>query len=178
MIETLISSKTRVKLLLKFFLNGQTQSYLRNLEEEFGESTNAIRLELNKFEKAGMLNSNVVGNKKLFKANTSHPLFNDLNNIIYKYVGLDKIVESVLSRLGNLDQVYLVGTFSKGLNSNIIDLIFIGEIDKTYLLGLVEKVEQTINKKLRYVTYQPQTFTMDMINLKESDPLLLWSKDR
>ena len=51
MIETLISSKTRVKLLLKFFLNSRNTAYLRNLEEEFEESTNGIRVELNKFEK-------------------------------------------------------------------------------------------------------------------------------
>lgn len=57
MIEALISSKTRIKLLLKFFLNSSNRAYLRGLEEEFGESTNAIRLELNKLEKAGMVSS-------------------------------------------------------------------------------------------------------------------------
>ena len=70
MIETLISSKTRIKLLLKFFLNSNTTSYLRGLEGEFGESSNAIRVELNKLEEAGMLSSEVKGNKKMFKANT------------------------------------------------------------------------------------------------------------
>ena len=92
MIETLISSKTRVKLLLKFFLNSQATAYLRNLEDEFGESTNAIRLELNKFEEAKMLTSEPVGKKKVFKVNTAHPLFRDLHNIVMKYVGLDQIV--------------------------------------------------------------------------------------
>ena len=69
MLETLISSKTRIKLLLKFFLNGNTRSHLRALETEFRESSNAIRLELNRFEDAGMLVSNSEGNKKLFQAN-------------------------------------------------------------------------------------------------------------
>jgi len=63
MLDTLITSKTRIKLLLKFFLNSNASSYLRNLEGEFGESTNGIRLELNKFEKAGLLQSQVSGNK-------------------------------------------------------------------------------------------------------------------
>ena len=63
MIESLISSKTRVKLLLKFFLNSKNSSYLRGLESEFGESTNAIRIELNKLEDAGLLSSNLEGNK-------------------------------------------------------------------------------------------------------------------
>ena len=82
MLDTLITSKTRIKLLLKFFLNGNTSSYLRNLESEFGESSNAIRLELNKFEEAGLLNTSLEGNKKLFKANTQHPLFKDIHNIL------------------------------------------------------------------------------------------------
>ena len=69
MLDTLISSKTRVKLLLKFFLNSNTRSYLRSLETEFGESTNAIRIEINRFEQAGMLSSELVGNKKMFRAN-------------------------------------------------------------------------------------------------------------
>ena len=63
MIETLISSKTRIKLLLKFFLNSSNSSYLRGLESEFGESSNSIRLELNKLEKAGLLKSNQEGTK-------------------------------------------------------------------------------------------------------------------
>ena len=52
-LDTLITSRTRVKLLMKFFLNSRTTSYLRDLENEFDESTNAIRVELNRFEKAG-----------------------------------------------------------------------------------------------------------------------------
>ena len=84
MLDTLITSKTRIKLLLKFFLNSNASSYLRNLEGEFGESTNGIRLELNKFEKAGLLSSRISGNKKLYSANTAHPLFNDIHNILLK----------------------------------------------------------------------------------------------
>ena len=82
MLETLISSKTRIKLLLKFFLNDKATSYLRGLENEFGDSTNSIRQELNRFEKAGMLVSYTEGNKKYFKANTRHPLYQDTHNLL------------------------------------------------------------------------------------------------
>ena len=92
MLDTLITSKTRIKLLLKFFLNSNSRSYLRNLETEFGESTNAIRLELNKFEKAGLLKTELDGNKKYFRANTNHPLYNDINSILLKQIGFDKII--------------------------------------------------------------------------------------
>jgi len=95
-LDTLITSKTRIKLLLRFFLNSNTSSYLRNLEADFEESTNAIRLELNRFEKAGLLISGMERNRKVFKANTNHPLFPDINNILRKYVGFDQIVDKGL----------------------------------------------------------------------------------
>ena len=63
MINALITSETRIKLLRKFFLNSSTKAHLRGLESEFGESTNAIRLELNRFEEAGLLHSLRDGNK-------------------------------------------------------------------------------------------------------------------
>jgi DNA-binding transcriptional ArsR family regulator len=178
MIEALISSKTRIKLLLKFFLNSNTTAYLRGLESEFGESSNAIRLELNRFEDAGMLESRLDGNKKMFQANTKHPLFREVHNIILKYVGLDQVVETVIERLGEVQKVFLVGDFSKGIDSRIIDLIFIGnDIDKTYLLHLVEKAEGLINRKIRYLIYTEEEALAVDWERYDPKPLLLWSQD-
>lgn len=178
MIETLISSKTRIKLLLKFFLNSNTSSYLRSLESEFGESSNGIRLELNRLEKAGMLSSSLQGNKKLFKANTDHPLYQEIHNIILKYLGFDKIIEDVISRLGNLKKVFVAGAFAQGKNSQIIDLIFVGAIDQSYLITLIDKVEPLIKRKIRYVIY-PDT---EAISADEESfdvaPLLLWTESK
>lgn len=158
MLDILITSKTRIKLLLKFFLNSKTSSYLRNLESEFGESTNSIRLELNKFEDAGLLSTSMSGNKKLFKANTKHPMFNDIQNILMKYTGLDKITEQIISKLGDVDAVYLVGQLAKGLDSPVIDLVIVGDINKAYLLTLAEKTEKLIHKKVHFIVYTPEEF--------------------
>ena len=106
MLDALITSKTRIKLLLKFFLNSSSESYLRNLEDEFGESTNSIRLELNKFEKAGLLNSRSSGNKKLFRANTSHPLYPEIHNLLLKHLGFDQIIDKVVNNLGDVEKVF------------------------------------------------------------------------
>lgn len=176
MLTTLISSKTRIKLLLKFFLNSSTTAYLRSLESEFGESSNAIRVELNKFEDAGMLMSKMKGNKKIFQANTKHPLFKEIHNIILKYVGIDQIVEEVVERLGDVEKVYLVGQFAKGIDSGIIDLVFLGNVDKNYLIELVEKVEQVINRKIRYLVYKNTDASKINWNNFDTKPLLLWSK--
>jgi hypothetical protein len=174
-IDALISSKTRIKLLLKFFLNSHATAYLRGLEAEFNESTNGIRLELNRLEGSGLLTSESEGNKKVFRANTQHPLFREIHNIVIKHVGLDQIIENVIQRLGTVKFVYLVGDFSNGIDSPLIDLLLVGDFDKNYLSELVEKAEKIVKRKIRYVLYS--NAEADSIDWKvfEPKPLLLWS---
>lgn len=178
MIETLISSKTRIKLLLKFFLNSKTTAYLRSLEGEFGESSNAIRLELNRLEGSGMLSSYMNGNKKMFQANTRHPLFREVHNIVMKHVGLDKVIEDVVESLGDVEKVFLSGKFAEGLDTSVIDLIFVGNIDKFYLLKLVDKVEGLISRKIRYIIYNSEEWTEELFCSFSPEPLLLWTADK
>jgi len=163
-----------VKLLLKFFLNSKTKGYLRGLEEEFGESSNAIRLELNKFEKSGMLKSFFQGNKKFFQANVNHPLFNEIHNLIIKHIGFDQIIENVLEKLGDINQAYVLGDFAKGKDNPVIDLMLIGNINKIYLVELIEKAEKIIDRRIRYIIYD-RLENVDW-NLVEIDSLLLWDK--
>jgi predicted nucleotidyltransferase len=175
MLDPLITSKTRFKLLMKFFLNSNSSSYLRELESEFRESTNAIRLELNRFEKAGLLESHMSGNKKFYRANLSHPLFPDINNILKKYVGYDKIIENIINKLGDLKSVYIVGEFARGNDDHILDLVFVSdEVDGEYLSGLVQKAEKLIRRRIRYLVLQPNEFKQYLKNLKSSEVLLLW----
>lgn len=176
MIETLISSRTRIKLLLKFFLNSKTQAYLRSLESEFGESSNAIRVELNRLEKAGMLESHLDGNKKMFQANIKHPLFKEVHNIVLKHIGLDRVIENVIERLGQVSKVFVVGDFAKGLDSQVIDLVFIGNIDQKYLIQLIDKVEELIKRRIRYLIYEDEEFEQMEKDDFPAAHLLLWSK--
>jgi hypothetical protein len=179
MIETLISSKTRIKLLLKFFLNSSNTAYLRNLEEEFGESTNAIRVELNKFEKAGFLKSSADGNKKIFTVNTQHPFFPDINRIIMKMTGLEYVVDYVLQRIGDLRKVYLVGNLSQGKNTDIIDLVLVGDdLNKPFLVEQIEKAEKKLGKKIRFVHYNSEEFDLGKIKEPGMHPLLLWEREK
>lgn len=156
MLDTLIQSKTRLKLLLRFFLNPDSSAYLRGLAKEFDESTNAVRLELNRFEEAGLIQSHKEGNKKMYQVNTNFPLFNELQKIAFKHFGIDQINEQVIEKLGDMEAVYLTGDLARGLDTNVIDVTFIGwDIDKSYLLRLVHKVEELIGKKIRMLVYNP-----------------------
>jgi hypothetical protein len=176
MLDALITSKTRIKLLLKFFLNSSKQDYLRNLETELGDNTNAIRVELNKLEAAGLLKSFSQGNKKIFQSNTSHPLFPDINSILMKITGLDQLISRVLNNVGELNEVYLTGDLAQGTDSELIDLILVGEINREYFSELVIKAEKYIQKKIRFVVFQPQEFTDKRAKILHENDLLLWEK--
>lgn len=176
-IETLISSKTRIKLLLKFFLNSDARSYLRGLEAEFGESTNAIRQELNRFEKAGMLRSYAEGNRKYFQANTDHPLFTEIHNLLIKYIGFDTIIDTIAERLGGIRDVYLIGAFSNGTDSPVVDLVFTGDINEEYLVHLVRKAESMIRREIRYTICAPDDVHAIGVGEAGPKPILLWSRE-
>ena len=149
MLETLITSKTRLKLLLKFFMNPETRAYLRELASEFGESTNGIRLELNSLTKAKLLKSRNVGRTVVYRANKNHTLFSDIQSVVQKYVGIDHLVDDLISELGQIDAAYIIGDYAHGSDSGLIDLVIVGEVNREVLQRLVDKTSTIISRKIR-----------------------------
>ena len=149
MLDLLVSGKTRLKLLTKFFLVPEVRGHLRGLADEFGESTNAIRLELNRFEQGGLLISGMEQNRKVFRANQDHPFFRDITAILRKYIGIDRLVDNVITRLGNVSAAYLVGDLAIGRDTDQIELVLVGEeINTEYLARLSAKAEKLIERKI------------------------------
>ncbi|GHB31536.1 ArsR family transcriptional regulator [Mongoliitalea lutea] len=150
MLDSLITSKTRLKLLVKFFVNEKNQSHLRGLAEEFGESTNAIRKELIHLTDAGFLIKSLDKNKIEYQANKEHPLYQNLQDIIRKYLGLDKVLEAVLERMGDVRHVVLIGDYAKGVDSGVIELNIIGDdLDEIFASHLHLKIEKLIRRKVK-----------------------------
>lgn len=176
MLDTLITSKTRLKLLLLFFLNSSSEAHLRMLATELGDSSNSIRLELNKFEQAGLLTSRSESNRRVFKANTLHPLFPDINSIIRKYIGIDQILEKVVEEVGSVERVYLTGPLAHGINSPFIDLILVGgPVNAESLARLVSKAGSLINRHIRYAVMSSSDYDREFS--KPSDHLLIFGSD-
>ncbi|SHE70100.1 hypothetical protein SAMN05444274_102144 [Mariniphaga anaerophila] len=174
MLDIIISSKTRIKLLIKFFLFDGNKDYLRSMEREFNESTNAIRVELNRFIDAGLLTSEFEGKKRLYMANQKHPLYSDLKRIVRKTVGIDQIVERIINHVGDLEEAYITGNFAKGADAETVELALIGnDLDKKYIDGLVKKAEQLINRKIMYLTFTKNEMSYFY---KDKPALLIWTK--
>ena len=168
-------------MLLKFFLNSHSKAHLRGLADEFGESTNSIRHELNNLSKAGYLVSNGKGNIIEYSANIDHPLYPELKNLVHKYMGIDKILENIVnkmvSRLGQLEMAFITGDYANGKDSGIIDLILVGEINAQTLDGYVKKAEGLINRKIRALVLSPGEFEQNKKTLHADTALWLWRRE-
>lgn len=169
MIRTLISNKTRIKLLYKFFLNKQNKGYLRSLESELGGSTNAIRIELNRLESGGLLETTTSGNKKYYQANTNHPLFKEINHILQKTIGTDKICRTI-NKIEGVQSIFLTGDLAKGTESPLIDLILCGhKINKKEVSNNLCKLEKQLQKNIRFqifTTEETEQFIRENITCK------------
>lgn len=151
MLDTLITSRTRLRLLVKFFINAANRGHMRGLAEEFNESTNAIRKELNNLSEAGYLEKKAEQNRVSYRANIQHPLFGALQNIVHKYLGLDRIVETVLERMGDVQQVVVTGDYAQGRDSGVIEVTIVGPaLNADYLEQLAPKVEDLIGRQVRF----------------------------
>jgi len=123
--------------------------YLQGLSKELDENTNSIRVELNRFEEAGLLNSTLEGRRKLYRVNALHPLASDITSIVRKVAGIDTVIDRVVENLPGLKQVWICGDLAKGTPSGSIDCILIGkELDAAYIAGLSGKVHKLIGKKV------------------------------
>tara|TARA_B100001059_G_scaffold236132_1_gene284900 strand:+ start:9746 stop:10258 length:513 start_codon:yes stop_codon:yes gene_type:complete len=150
-LNKLITSKTRLRLLIKFFINQANRGYLNGLASEFNESTNSIRKELNNLSEAGYLEKYKDNNKVGYKANVKHPLFEVLQKVVFKHLGIEEIVERVLERMGDVNQIYIIGDYAKGLDTGRIEVLLIGDqLNTEYIQGLQSKIKDLINREVTF----------------------------
>lgn len=138
-------------MLVKFFINAANSGYLNGLADEFGESTNSIRRELNNLSDAGYLIKWKKKNKIIYSANTKHTLFKVLQKIVHHHLGIEQLVESVLIQMGNVNKIVLIGDYASGRDTGTIEVILIGEkIDTVYIKKLQQKLKTTIERSVLF----------------------------
>ena len=165
-LTSLITSKTRLKLLLKFFSRPDAVGHLRGLAEEFGDSTNSVRVELQKLEEAGLLCSEPNGQKVQYRVNRTNPFYADLVALVSKYLGFDELIENLLDRVGDLQEAYLVGDYAAGVDSGTIELVLVGQPRTDVVDDLIPKVEQRIGRKITYTVQTSESVEFSGAYLK------------
>ncbi len=104
------------------------------------------------------------------------PSYKDIHNIILKETGIDRVIEKVINRIGNLISVYLTGDLAKGKDSHVIDLILVGDgIDMDYLARKVLQAEELVGRKVSYIILAPEEAEYHLELMKPADLLPLWN---
>lgn len=151
MLNSLITSKTRLRLLIKFFISQANRGYLNGLANEMGESTNSIRKELNHLYDAGYLEKVKNDNKVEYKVNSKHPLYSTLKKVVYKHLGLEDLVDTVIERMGNVKKIILIEDYAKGIDSKNIEVVLVGQyLNFEYISQLEDKIEKLIKRKVSF----------------------------
>ena len=158
MLTELFTSRTRINLFLKLFLNPGISCYLRELAREFHLTPNALKEELDSLNKAGYLDKEQRGQSIFYKANRNHPFFPEINSIVKKYYGIDKIVEQILNGLGKVDAIYTLDDYAEGRDSGLIDVLIVGDVDMDKIQGLRSSLEKEIKRKIRVMVMGAEEF--------------------
>jgi len=176
MIHSLITSKTRIKLLLRFFLNPDSSGYLRELASDFGESTNSIRVELNKLSEAHVIDAKSEGRNKVYRANRNHPLFTEIRNIVLKSTGIDKVLENIIHKIGDLELAFIRGDYAKGNDSGLIDLTLVGvNLNHSEIDRVRQKTEMLIDRKINILILSPNEYLQLKSNFERDPKLILYT---
>lgn len=174
--QGLITSKTKIRILMRLFLNPSQHAYLRELAGEFNLSPSQIGEELKQLNNAGLLESSKNGRQINYQANIKHPLFPELQSMVQKALGMEHILESMLNRLGNLELAVVLDDYAEGKDTGIIDLLLVGNINQENLADLTTKAERYIERKIRNLVLTREEYEKLKPVLKNRPQLVLWKR--
>lgn len=172
MIERLITSRTRIKLLKLFFLNREKEFYLREIAKLTEENLNSIRRELDNLLKAGIIKERKRGNQKLYKVNKDSPIHEELRKLILKTVGIGDTLKKSLSKLGDIKYSLIYGSFAAGeeIEESDIDLLIVGNLDEEKVIRVIRKLESELTREISYILWNKKEFEK---RVKEKSHILL-----
>jgi hypothetical protein len=107
-------------------------------------------------------------------ANQDHPLFEDLKSMVGKVMGIDKVVDGIINRLGDLESAFLIDDYAEGKDTGIIDLLLVGDVDEYHLNDLSRKTERYIKRKIRSIVLSRKEYKEILPKLKNRPSVLIW----
>lgn len=164
MIEQLFGSKTRVKLLQLFYSNPNRSFYVREITRKIDEQINSVRRELANLLSIGIISSDTNNNRLYYEVNQKYEYYQALSAIF----GSGKMNKEAavpsggddtdsLKALGNVELEVLTGQFTRDESSGI-DLLLVGDINKTQLNKYVAEMEAKEGKDIRYAVMDMPEF--------------------
>lgn len=172
MLENIIVSKVRVKLLEIFFTEPAEMYHVRGLVRKAGEEINAVRRELANLEKAGILKKEQRGNRIYYWLNLNYIYYPELISVFAKEAGLGSQIIKHKNRIGKISYCVFSGKFVRKTErkEDEVDVLLVGEIVMAELAGLVKAEEERRGREINYTTMSDEEFSF---RKRRKDPFLL-----
>lgn len=172
-LSDIITSKVRIKI-LELFLSNITEMYhVRGVVREIKEEINAVRRELERFEKAGLLKKESRGNRLYYWPRSDHPFFNDLLSMVAKTSGLGAEITAGRNKIGKVAYIMFSGRFARRKSrrrEDDVDILVVGEVVMPELAALIRREESKRGKEINYTVMSRDEFEF---RKKRRDPFLL-----
>ncbi len=169
----IITSKVRIKILELFFSNLKELYHVRGIVREIGEEINAVRRELTKLEKDGVLRKEPRGNRVYYSVRTEHPFFGDLVSMVAKTTGLGKSIIDNKNKIGKISFIMFSGKFVREKNrkrDEDVDILVVGDIVLPELASIIRIEESKRSREINYTVMSREEFDF---RKKRRDPFLL-----
>lgn len=164
-LNSILTSKTRSKLICLFFGNPQELFYVRELVRLTGEEINSVRRELANLKKINLLTSEARGNRLYYTTNPRHHLFNSLLLLGYRNSELAQKLEKAKLLLVSFS--FLLWQKAR---TDSIDLIIVGDMPLREAENAIKAEEKLRNIEINYMV-------MDQAELKlrqnKRDPFIV-----
>lgn len=162
MIEQLLGSKTRVKLLQLFLSNPNRSFYVREITRKIDEQINSVRRELSNLLNIGIIVSDTTNNRLYYEVNQQYEFYEPLRAI---FGGEDmkdrKVTKSKeadeLKALGNVELLLYTGQFTRDERAGV-DIFIVGNTNSNAVQKYVSELEQREGKELRYTVMTLKDF--------------------
>ncbi|KKU09070.1 MAG: Transcriptional regulator [Candidatus Woesebacteria bacterium GW2011_GWB1_45_5] len=171
-LSDIITSKVRIKILELFFSNMKELYHVRGVVREIGEEINAVRRELTKLEKDGILRKEPRGNRVYYFLRPEHQFFGDLVAMVAKTTGLGKAVIDNKNKIGKASFVMFSGKFVRMKDrrrDDDVDILIVGEVVLPELASIIRAEESKRGKEINYTVMSREEFDF---RKKRRDPFL------
>lgn len=172
-IGDIITSKVRIKILELFFSDLKEYYHVRGIVREVKEEINAVRRELTKFEKSGLLKKEPRGNRIYYFVREDYSFFGDLVSMVAKTTGLGAALIENKNKIGRVSFIMFSGKFARKKdrkNDDEVDILIVGEVVLPELAALIRAEESKRNKEINYTVMSREEFDF---RKKRRDPFIL-----
>lgn len=172
-LEDIITSKVRIKVIELFFSDLTEMYHVRGIVRQTKEEINAVRRELERLEKAGILKNEKRGNRLYYWARDDYEFFGELLCVVAKTTGLGAEIISNKNKIGKLNYVMFSGKFARRKErkkEDEVDILVIGEVVLPELANLIRVEESKRGEEINYTVMSREEYEF---RKKRRDPFLL-----